>query len=250
MSPFIDHQFPSPVWHFEIDNTTDTILLETRDASDKKVSFTSISLKTGQIYFGDLQTEERWLTGIECAYNGVLLLHNYQSDAGPAHKGIVGIEETTGNMAWADFNSAFDHLTINGAAIYDTRLQPKKLMISDIKTVATLRKYEPSIDLELDSELRFPEIVPDEFALSLHLPVHPVENTVCYLEHNSRIIVSLHAITDGILQQHLYLMSGEGIIYHDLLNSGIQKLQPESFLIHKHQLIYLKNHSQLKVLTL
>ncbi|HVV53902.1 MAG TPA: hypothetical protein VHC47_01170, partial [Mucilaginibacter sp.] len=63
-------------------------------------------------------------------------------------------------------------------------------------------------------------------------------------------IVSLHAIAEGTLQQHLYIVSGGEIIYHDLLNSRIQKLQPESFMLYQDYLIYLKNQSQLHVLNM
>jgi hypothetical protein len=250
MTPFIDHRFKSPVWRMEIDSVSNMILLETRDQSDKKVHFSSIGLETGKIHFESLETEERWLTGIETAHNGVLLVHNYQSESGPSHKGLVAIDETTGEILWQNFNLVFEQLTTNGPLLYDTRFQPKRPMLADIRTGATLRPYEPSIDLEFVYDLGFPEVVSDEFALSLHLPVHALENTVQYLEHGNRIIVSLHAIIYGELQQHLYLMTGTDVIYHDLLATSIQKLQPESFIIQKDKLIYLVNHSQLKVLNL
>jgi hypothetical protein len=247
---FINHQFKYPVWHLEIDSLSETILIEIRNAADKKASFSSISLKNGQVFFEGLQTEERWLTGIETAYDGVLLLHNYQTETGPAHKGLIAIDELSGKALWSDFNLSFDFLSINGPVVYDTRLQPRKLFLADIKTGASIRNYEPSIDLEIVRELAFPEEISVEFAQSLHLPVRPLENTVHYLEHNNLRIVSLHAIRDGSMQQHLYVMSNMEVVYKDLLNTGIQKLQPESFLIYKDQLIYLKNQSQLKVLHL
>jgi len=250
MLPFIHHQFSSPVWRLEIDSLTDTIFVETREPADKKVYFTSVSLKTGEIYFENLQTEERWLTGIETAYDGILLLHNYQSETGPVHKGLIALDAFTGKILWQDFNSAFDHLTTNGPVMFDTRLQPPKLLLADIKTGATTRKYEPAIDLELDNNLKFPQPASSELSLSLHLPVHPIENTVYYLDYNNLRIVSLHAIAAGVLQQQLYIMRDNAVVYEDLLNTDIQKLQPESFLMHKDQLICLKNRSQLKVLTL
>jgi len=98
--------------------------------------------------------------------------------------------------------------------------------------------------------LQFPEEMAEEFALSLHLPLKPVENSLFYLEQYNLRIVSLHAIAEGALQQHLYVMNNTGIVYEDLLNNGIQKLQPESFLLYKNKLIYLKNQSQLRVLNL
>lgn len=250
LQPFINHQFKNPVWRLEIDHLTDIITAEIRDQSDKRAYFSSIDLKNGKVYFDDLQTEERWLTGMETAYDGVLLLHNYQSEAGPAHKGLIAIDERTGQTLWNNFNLAFDHLSVNGPVIYDTRIQPRKLLLVNIKTGATLLKYEPSIDAEAVNDLKFPGEASYEFALSLSLPVPPLENTVHYLEHYNLRIVSLHAITKGTLQQHLYIMDGVEIIYDDLLNADVQKLQPESFLMHKDHLIYLKNQSQLIVLNL
>ncbi len=250
LRPFISHQFKSPVWRLEIDGLTGIILVEVRDVANKKVSFSSINLDDGAVYFDDLQTEERWLTGIEAAYNGVLLLHNYESESGPTHKGIIALDVFTGATIWNNFNSAFDHLTINGPLIYDTRMQPRKLLLAGIKTGETVRKYEPLIDLELTNELELPAAGSDEFSLSLHLPLSPLENTIHYLEHNNLRIVSLHALTAGTLQQHLYIMDGEDVVFEDLLNTNIQKLQPESFLLCKDKLIYLKNQSQLKVLNL
>ena len=250
LQPDISHQFKSPVWRLEIDSISGIILIEVRDVVNKKVSFSSIGVDNGTIYFDGLETEERWLTGIEAAYDCVLLLHNYQSESGPSHKGIIALDAFTGKVLWNDFNSAFDHLTVHGPVVYDTRLQPKKLFLIDIKTGKITRKCEPLIDLELTNELALPTVVSDEFSLSLHLPVPPLENTIHYLEHNNLRIVSLHAITAGALQQHLYIMDGEEIVFEDLLNTNIQKLQPESFLLCKDKLIYLKNQSQLKVLNL
>ena len=248
--PLISYEFSLPVWRFEIDTLSDTVLLEIRNQSEKKVHFASISLKNGKVYFDGLEAEERWLTGIETAYDGVLLVHTYQSESGPAHKGLIALDAFTGKTLWSNYNLSFDYLSINGPIVYDTHFQPRKLILADIKTGATTRTHEPSIDLELSKDLEFPEKMADEFALSLHLPVKPLENSLDYLEHYNLRIVSLHAITEGRLQQHLYLISNNNIVFEDLLNTNIQKLQPESFLLYKNYLIYLKNQSQLKVLNL
>jgi hypothetical protein len=142
-------------------------------------------------------------------------------------------------------------LSANGPIIYDTRIQPRKLFLADIKTGATKRLYEPSIDTGQDNYIVLPaEALPD-IIKQTPVAVNPFGNTVHYLEHNNFRIVSLHTFAEGALQQQLYIINDNNdIIYQDLLNTGIQKLQPESFLMYKDHLIYLKDKSQLKVLNL
>jgi hypothetical protein len=250
IQPHIVHQFESPVWRFEIDSLKDVMVAEIRDASDKKVYFASIDLENGDTYFDNLQTEERWLAGIEAAYDSVLLLHNYQSEASPVHKGLIALDEKTSETLWGDFNLAVDYLSINGPIFYDVRFQPKKPFLADIRTGGAIRPHQSSIDLELTNYITVPEAQTNEFVLALQLPLNPLQNSAHYLEHYNLRIVSLHAITAGKLRQHLYLVRDTDMIYEDLLNNDIQKLQPESFLLYKHYLIYLKNRSQLKVLNL
>jgi len=251
LQPHINYQFKSTVWRLEIDPITDTLFAEVRDNGDKRVSFSAINLENGEINFADLQTEERWLTGIETAYSGVLLLHNYQSENGPTHKGLVAIDEKTGKTVWSNYTHAFDHLTVNGPVIYDTRLQPPQYFVADIKTGTIVRPYQPSIDTEVENHIILPDFAPVEIASSLSLQLKTFGDTMHYLEHYNFRIVSLHAFADGTLQQLLYIFTTDNkIVYQDLLNDGIQKLQPESFLLRKGQLIYLAGKSRLKVLNL
>ena len=250
LQPQISYQFKSPVWRLEIDALSKTIFAEVRDQADKRVHFAAINLNTGELLFDDLQTEERWLTGLESAYNGVLLLHNYQSETGPVHKGLTAIDGLTGKTLWSNFTHAFDHLSSNGPAVYDTRIQPRKLFLIDVITGEIIRPYNSSMDVEMDNEIILSEEILIGSLKHISLPAEPFGNTIHYLEHSNFRIVSLHTFAEGTLQQRLYIMSNAEIVYEDLLNSDIQKLQPEAFLLHKDQLIYLKDKSKLKVLNL
>ena len=251
LQPHINYQFKSSVWRLEIDPLGEIIFAEIRDSGDRKVYFSAISLDTGKVLFDGLQAEERWLTGIEGAYDGIVLLHNYQSESAPVHKGLTAIDGLTGKTLWSNYTHAFDHLSANGPVIFDTKIQPKKLLLIDIKTGTSQTPYEESDDGELDNHIILPDEMSPELLKSILASISPFGNTVQYLEHNNFRIVSLHTFTEGALQQHLYIMDiDNNIIYQDLLNTDIQKLQPESFLMYKDHLIYLKGQSQLKVLNL
>jgi Domain of unknown function (DUF4905) len=234
----------------EIDSLQKLIFVEVRESADKKVYFSSISLDDGSVFFDGLQTEERWMTGIEAAYDGVLLLHNYQSEAGPVHKGLMAVDGMNGHSIWSNYNYAFDHLSSGGPVVYDTRIQPHTPFLIDIRTGAIERPYNPLIDTEMNNYLSLPHLVSPEFLESLQLNITPQGNASHYLEYNNFRIVSLHAFAGGALEQRLLILRGDDIVYEDFLNTDIQKLQPEAFLMQKDHLIYLKNKSKLVVLKL
>jgi hypothetical protein len=250
IDPIISEQFEGPIWRMEIDPLTDTIFLEIRDSEEKKVHFAAINLLNNKTLFKNLTTPERWLTGIEATYGGVLLLHFYQSETGPAHKGLLAVDAASGKTLWSNYSYSFDHLSTNGPVVYDPRIQPRKLFLVDIKTGATSRIYEPSVYQELKNDVILPEVKAPEFLPLNFLPVHPFGNMIHYLEHNNLRIVSLHALKGGELTQLLYIVDGVDNVYEDILNAGIQKIQPEAFMMYKNCLIYIKNKSEIKILSL
>jgi hypothetical protein len=250
LTPFINQPFDAPVWRMEIDEITDTLFLELRDTGNKQVSFVGIDLNTGNINFRDLVMPERWLSGIETAHNGMLILHGYQSESVPVHKGLMGINGTTGEVLWTDYNLNFEAISNDNIAVYDARIQPQTPYVIDIKTGQRIASFLPSGD-DINSSIVFPQMLQAD-ALPNDLPnLRPHANVVHYLKHNNFRIVSLHALDGGHLTQHLYLFNIDGeLIFDDIMNNDIQKLQPEAFISYKNKLIWLKNRSVIKVLNL
>ncbi|MFD2871850.1 DUF4905 domain-containing protein [Mucilaginibacter ximonensis] len=241
--PSINKPLNGVIWRMEIDSLSDTIYLETR-TPEKQVSFTSIDLATGKTNFENYTTPERWLTGIEAAYDGVLLLHGYQSENSPVHKGLTAIDKNA-QTVWSNYAYAFDHLTVNGAVVFNTQFQPKKLFLIDIKTGATLRPYNPCIDLEVNTSIQFPTAaLPSDLDFEVH------GNIVQSLYYNKLRIVSLHTLSKGQLEQRLLITDAAALVFEDLLNTDIQKMQPESFILYKSLVIYIKDKAILKVIPL
>ena len=232
-----------------IDELSETLLLEIRENENRQVSFASLSLKTGQPWFTGYTNPERWLTGLEAGFDGVMLLHNYLSETGPAHKGLIAVDAFSGNTLWSNYNIAFDHLTTEGPVVYDTRMHPRKLFLADIKTGATTRIYEPSVYREVQNNLAVPDVISgEELALKIS-GLHPYGNTAHYLDYNNERIISLHTLNGGMLNQLLLIFSDNKEVYRDLLNDNIQKMQPEAFIMHKNRLIYIKNKVELIIIS-
>lgn len=250
LTPSITEGFDAPVWRMEIDEFTDTIFLELRDTPNKQVSFAAIDLNTGKLNFKGLVMPERWLSGIETAYQGVLILHGYQSEAMPVHKGLTGVDGKTGEILWTDYNINFELANTAGIVVYDARMQPKKLFAVDSSTGQKISNYE-YITENTQSSILFPNTIQgDDLPADLAF-LKPHANVVYYLGHNNFRIVSLHALNGDQLTQHLYIFNKTGeLLFDDIMNTDIQKLQPEAFIVYKNKLIWLKNRSVIKVLNL
>lgn len=246
--PFIQKQADGLIWRIEIDALSDTIFLEERSEADKKVSFSSINLKSGELNFTGLETPERWLTGMEGAFDGILLLHHYQSEKSPAHKAVIAINNKA-ETVWSNYTYAFNHMSQNGPILFNSQIQPRKLFLADVHTGAILRNYEPVIDNELANNIIWPNAASADIVKHL-LNVEPHGNIVHSLDYNNFRIVSLHTLANGQLKQQLYIWHGNNLVYEDLLATGIQKMQPESFMLYKNWLIFIKNKCELKVINL
>ncbi|GAB3927303.1 DUF4905 domain-containing protein [Mucilaginibacter myungsuensis] len=250
LKPYIKLQLDGIVWRMEIDPVSSTLCLEVRREQDKQVSFTAADLISGKINFTGLTVDERWLTGIESAYDGVLLLHGYASEGSPTHKGLTALDGTTGEILWQDYNRTFDHLSTRGPVCYDTRFQPRKLSFVDIKTGTISGTYDGVLDQDIESRIIVPDMVTANETEHTMLPQQPFANILHKLYHNSYRIVSLHAQKTDALHQLLYIYKDGNLVFTDLLNSDIQKLQPEAFVLHDQHLIYLKNRMELNVIKL
>ena len=249
LQPFISYAFNSTIWRLEIDEICGILVLELRDQQDKRVSFAAVDLKTGEKYFDDHTTPERWMTGLEAIYDGVILLHHYKHESGPEHKAIVAVDARTSQQKWSNYSLTFDHLSTNGPICYNANIQPVKLMLADIATGQLLRPYADT-DKPLQNNIVVPDMMSSTQSPLEHFGYEAYGNIVHCLNHNNYRIVSLHALEGKVLQQHLFIMNGNHTVYHDLLNTDIQKLQPEAFVLHQNSLIYIKNKAELKVINL
>jgi len=248
LQPNISIIFDGIIWRLEIDPIKHILFAEIRNEKDKQVSFASIDLQSAEVYFKDLANDERWLSGIEAGHDGVLLLHNYSSANTPLHKGIIAIDAITGQTLWANYNWTFDHMGMEGPVVYDSRIQPRKLFTIDIKTAGILAGHENNIR---DNEVALPELIDTTLLQSqIDMPGQLYGNIAHNLYYKDFRIVSLHTLNSNKLIQSLYIFKSGRQVFYDLLNTNIQKLQPEAFVLHQQYLIYLKNQVELNVINL
>lgn len=248
LNPVIDHTFSGLIWKLEVDVANEFLFTETRNTENRTAAFSSFSLKTGENYFAEIISEEKWLTGMEGGRSAMLFLHGYKSSQSPEHKAIIALNAFSGKQVWADYNFSAEAFTTAGLLVTDQRFQTNKTVLLDYQTGKLLPK---PVDLADDfQQIQNPLmlLLPPQ-NLSDLIPETIIGEISC-LNYNSYLIISLHTQKNGVLLQQLFIIENNEIIYQDLLNEQIQKLQPEAFIIVNNHLIYLKNKMILKVLNL
>jgi hypothetical protein len=249
LQAYIDEHFAGQIWKLVIDDKTASLFVEIRDDENRQVSFAGMDLDKGITHFKNLILPEKWLTGLQGSFNGIVFLHGYQSAQSPAHKGITAINGATGVELWNNYIDAIHYISINGPIVYNTQLQPQKLFVADAGTGKYLRPYDTALDRPIEQHIIVPDII-NHIPAGFELPEGTLTGNVHYMEHNSFRIVSLHLLNNGILKQTLLISKNGATVYYDLLSEVIQKLQPESFIVYLNKLIYIKNKTALKVLNL
>jgi hypothetical protein len=248
LNPVLDHQFSGLIWKLETDIDNELIYVETRREEDRSTGFSSFSLKTGKKNFLEFIPEEKWLVGMNGGRQGMLFLHGYLSDQTPEHKGIIALDGFIAKQVWADYNLSLEAFTTDGLLAADQRFQSKRTILLDYKTgsikTASQNQQDDVQQMEYPFSLR---LLPENLSA---LITGTITGEISCLKYNSFLIISLHTQNNNVLLQELFIIENEVIIYHDLLNEHIQKLQPEAFVVIKNYLVYIKNKNALKVLTL
>jgi hypothetical protein len=250
VTPYIDEHFEGQIWKFTIDSQANLLFCEVRNPDNKEVSFASIDLNTGNTNFNNLGLPEKWLSGLDSAFNGTMFIHGFQSAQSPIRKGITAIDGATGKQLWSNYIDTISHISVNGPIAYNSQVQPVKLLLLNAETGATLRTFNASIDVEMSHSINLPQILTDLPSEFIPFFDGELKGNIHYMEHNSFRIVSLHTLNYGVLTQLLFITQNGDLVYRDLLNDKIQKLQPEAFIMYQGKLVCIKNTRELKIFNL
>lgn len=248
LNTVIDHTFSGLIWKLETDTEQNLIYVETRNEKEHSAGFSSFNLETGKANFLEFIPEEKWLVGMNGGRQGILFLHGYLSDQTPEHKGIIALDGFTGKGLWTNYNLAIEAFKVDGLLAYDQRFQNKRTVLLDYQT--GMVKTETENQQEDVQEIQYPFmllLLPKNLAA---LIAGTITGKISCFNYNPYLIISLHTQNNDGLLQELFVFEDEKIIYQDLLNEHIQKLQPEAFVVIKNYLVYIKNKTSLKVLNL
>lgn len=235
--------FSGLIWKMAIDQKSNWLALEIRSEKFNHALFSTINIETGKTGINEQQTESGWSSGLEAIRNGIVLIHGFEFEGSPAHKGLVAFDAENGQVLWRNYALSVDAVFNNYFLAFDRKILPPKIFAADWKTGKLISSTQNLPDemstLRIPQKLNnWPQHLPKSFS-------EEVIGLVDYLVQDNVEIISLHTPNEGAFQQHLFVYQAQQIIHSDLLHTGIQKLQPDAFVMQRNRLVYIRNKNEL-----
>lgn len=235
------HKINGIIWKILINANHTYIAIESRNSETKQLSFSALSLESGNFLFSDLKLEEEWNLSLAFAGNSNLIISAFDQSLIPEHKGIISLNHD-GSVNWQRYNLSLDYADDFGLTVFDPRIQPRRYYRIDHQTADVLseshsipEKKKQIIFPEIQSSYEFPDWIDEKI----------IYGNISVLNYHGLEMVSFHQKKQDFLEQRLLVYQGDRVFIDDILISGIQKMQPESFFISKKHMFYIRNKSEI-----
>jgi hypothetical protein len=242
LSPIFSIKFGGIIWKIELNDNYDLIAIESRSLESKKTSFSVINYKTGEILIKEKIFKETWNLNLAYITEKNLILTAYGQPGSPESKGIISVNIKDAEVLWEHYNLSLNKVNDEGLQVYDPRINPRRLTwISHIKgkDISESDKIEHNNETLIHPEFRTQFSIPD---FILREEIVGDLSVLCVRDFT---IISFHEKVQNNIQQRLLVYQDDTILLDEILISGIQKLQPESFFMQKNHLFYIRNKNEI-----
>ncbi len=225
------------IWKIVLDEQQDILVWECR-TFDKTVSFYAYDFKQKKLLLENFPMEESWNLTISHAIDGILYLQGYESEFSPVHKGLIAFDLNKKQTLWQDFSIGVQQFAKEGIIVYDSRIIPRKYKLIDLNAgefiehiaMSDLNKYS-----SLENTLVTPKLIEAD----------DMENTRYTLCYNDLEILSYYQAKPSGLDQLISIHKGGKEVFHEILNTDIQKLSFDTFFVWHSKLVFVRNKSEI-----
>jgi hypothetical protein len=242
LSPIFSIKFGGIIWKIEVNDKYGLIAIESRSLESKKTSFSVINYKTGEILIKEKIFQETWNLNLAYIAEKNLILTAYGQTGSPESKGIISVNNNDAELLWKHYNLSLNKANDEGLQVFDPRINPRRLTwISHIngENIAESDKIEHNNETLIHPEFKTQFSIPD-FILR-----EEIIGDISVLCVRDLTIISFHEKVQNIIQQRLLVYQDDTILLDEILISGIQKLQPESFFMQKNHLFCIRNKNEI-----
>ena len=221
---------------------------EERDISQKSASLFCIEQATGEIQWRNSRLHEPWWIGIEAVHKDMVLLHEYAMPDLPDHKKIHALELASGRTLWKNEELRFLFAYENSIYALEIGHEENHYFEVDLITGEIIRE----VDAPYIATMR--DIAYSQNAETVEFPVpfqggvdDDLSGTITRLTKGESRIESIEYLRKGeflalcyhtaitrdparqMMDQHFMISDGRRVLYHELLNEGVQNVVPDSF---------------------
>lgn len=229
------------VWKFMFDNENQLLITESRDAANRLAAFSALEYAGGSVLLKNKIFDESWRLNLAFAQRGYFYLTVAEAENSLAQKGIVAVHAASGQIAWQRFDVSFYDAWQQGVQVFYPNRYPRKLELlsySDGQPV-TCDQLMPVNNAAILPQLTEPAALPEWLS---HLPV---TGKVHHLIIHDHTLIAFHEIAANGMNLRLVVYKGDEILLDDILLSGIQKMQLETFIVQQNQLFYIRNRNEI-----
>lgn len=225
------------IWKLALDDLSEIAIWEIRSL-DKKVSFSAYDFKHQKELLHHFSFDEEWLLGLACVKKGIAYFHGYESEFSPVQKGIIAFDLIDKKIIWQNFSVSIQEFYQEGIAVFDSRVSPRKYQLLDLETGNVSQKIniEDLNQFQIDfPQIQIPEIISytNIWETQHRLKAKDLDFLVRYEEQDKK------------QHQKLEIYKNNELIFSDYLNTDIQKLSFDTFLLWQHRLIYIRNKREI-----
>lgn len=232
--------FSGLIWKLKTDTSRPLIAIESRHTETKEVAFSVLNYATGEVNFLERRYEaDSGISLWHLAPSGMVLNLFDEARFGEP-KGFLLADPLSGEIVIERYNAGIDIANNSGLRLFDFKIQPRRYYWMDY----TGQNIVEPVDEMLDDQITFPISMTENDLPNL---IHHTEvvGPVSGLRHNSTGIYSFHEANENNLNQRIIVIQNDRIALDEIMNSSIQKLQPEAFFIQQNHLLFIRNKQEI-----
>jgi hypothetical protein len=235
------HKFVGLIWRIIINEEIEYIAIENRELNSKKVSISVLNYKTGKFHFKEKIFAEPLHANLAYASPKSIIIKLNEHSENIESKGLIAVDIYSGEIMWEHYNLSVNEVNSNGIQVFNPKMFPRKYFWIDHLKGELIPN--PEIIKNQISHLLFPKIETSDI-IPKSIIHGDIQSEVFFMSFYEKNLISFHEIFESTMQQRLIVYQGDKILLDNILISGIQKLQPESFFILNKKLFYIINKDE------
>ena len=224
------------------------VLLEVREAAERKVSFTVVDYVQDKILWNNVLLEEPWWVTLYTCRNQVLEFIHYLDAENPGQKVVVGIDLNTKKKLWV---REFEKIEKGNSVGFATQKDYLGEQERHFRSEGKKKEGSPEI-FRMSNPFHYQENTPEfkTVARFIQLKKNVVAvGNIEYLEKNGLIFVGYYYYNEGCLINNLLVLLENGKeLTSRILGEDLKGFGSDTFFLVEDYLFFVKNKTTFEVL--